>query len=407
MILKDNHADQPLRIAFFSRYNLADQYDLAAEFRDMLNELSARSMVFHLSMKGPKTLKADDIPAGLTVDELPFGINRNKPKDMLIKSLLMYFMLPMAAMRLRKFKPDLIYLPDTMPIAGLFLKLFCRTRVGTGYGDWHIHNMLERKKWSAPLLKLIEWLDRFEARRLDGFSCRAFAAGERLKSWGVNPKFVWVFHDAPDPKAFYPRDQSELRRKCGFQDTDVVLLYHGVMHQGKGLDKLLLWTNDLYRENPKIGIILVGGGLEQSALLKLASSLELGRRAVFTGWLKTVKEVGDYCNAADICVAMRTAAEANMRVVPGALLHSMACRKVVIGPGLPGIAEIIRHGQNGFMFKPDDGNDFKALIRELIRTRNSWPTVAERAWRDIQENNSVAAAAHQYARSLVHFAGRQ
>ena len=398
-------ANRPLRIAVFSRYNLADQYDLAAEFRSMLKEIAAHDKVFHLSLGGPKKLKADDIPAGLIINELPISINRNNPRDMLVKSLLMYLLLPLAAGRLRRFKPDLIFLSEVLPMAGLFLKLFCRTRVATGYGDWHVHNMLSRTKWSAPILKLMEGLDRFESRRLDGFFCRAVTAGERLKSWGVNPKQIRVIRDAPDPGAFYPREQKELRHKSGFQDDDIVLLYHGVLHSGKGLDKLLRWTNELYRENKNIGIILVGGGPEQTSLKKLASGLELGRRAFFTGWLKTVKEVGDYCNAADICVAMRTAAEANMRVVPGALLHSMACRKVVIGPALAGIAEILKHGRNGFMFKPDDGNDFKALIRELIQNRSGWQMVAEQAYRDIQEKHSVAAAAHQYAQALDYFAG--
>lgn len=395
------------KIAVFSRYNLADQYDLAAEFKGMLMDLAARGKVMHLSLRGPKTLKADGIPAGLIINELPVSINRNSPGDMLLKSLVLYAVLPIAALRLRKFKPDLIFLSEILPLAGLFFKMFCRTRVATAYGDWHIHNMLGRAKWSTPILKMIEGLDRFETLRLDGFFCRATTAGERLKSWGVKPEQVRVVRDAPDPNAFYPREQKELRRKSGFQDDDIVLLYHGVMHSGKGLDKLLTWTNELYRENKKIGIILVGGGPEQTSLKKLASSLKLGSRAVFTGWLKTVKEVGDYCNAADICVAMRTASEANDRVVPGALLHSMACRKIVIGPALSGIAEILTHGRNGFMFRPDDGEDFKALIRELILNQSGWPAVADRAYHDIQEKHSVAATARLYAQALDHFAGMQ
>jgi len=403
----EKRADRPLRIAVFSRYSLADQYDLAAEFRDMLAELAGRGPVLHLSLRGPKTPEADDIPPGLVIDELPVSINRNNPKDMLLKSLMLYAVLPMAALRLSKFKPDLIFLSEILPLAGLFFKIFCRARVATAYGDWHIHNMLGRAKWSVPILKMIEKLDRLEALRLDGFFCRAATAGERLKSWGVKPERIRIVRDTPDPDAFYPREQKELRHKMGFKDNDIVLLYHGVMHQGKGLDKLLLWTNDLYRENPNIGIILVGGGPEQTALKKLAAGLALGCRAVFTGWLKTIKEVGDYCNAADICIAMRTATEANDRVVPGALLHSMACRKIVIGPALSGIAEILVHGRNGFMFRPDDGEDFKALIRKLILNRGEWPAVAEQAWRDIQEKHSVAATARLYAQALDHFAGMQ
>ena len=392
----------PKRIAIFSRYNLAEQYDLAAEFEGMLKELAGRSPVLHLSLRG--TREPPNIPANVRVEELPLRIDRHSPRDILIKSILMYLYLPAAVVRLRRFKPDVIFLSEILPLVGLFLKWFTGSNVATAYGDWHFHNLFGRKAWGRMLLKAVEALDRFEARRLDGFLCRAAAAGERVQRWGVPADHVRVVRDAPDPEAFFPRDAQELRHRCGFSDSDVVLLYHGIMHSGKGLDKLMTWTNELYRENPGIGLILVGGGPEQAPLRERAATLEVGKRVFFTGWLKTIKEVGEFCNAADICIAMRTKAEANDRVVPGALLHSMACRKVVIGPRLSGIAEIIRDGENGFMFAADDGGDFKRLIRELIRDRAGWTRISERAYRDIVEKYSVQAAAKQYAEALEHFA---
>lgn len=393
---------EPLRIAIFSRYCLADQYDLAAEFEGMLKQLAARCSVLHLSFRGPG--RHVDPPANVQVEELNISINREKPRDILLKSILIYFWLPAAALRLRRFKPDVIFLSEILPLVGLFLHWMTGARVATAYGDWHLHNMIGRKRWSGPVLRLAEALDRFEVRRLTGFFCRAAAAGERVKRWGARPEQVRVVRDAPDPEAFFPRDGSDLRRQCGFAPDDVVLLYHGVMHSGKGLDKLIRWSNDLYAENPKLGLLLVGGGPEQQALREFVASLPMAPRIKFSGWLKTVREVGDYCCAADICIAMRTAAEANDRVVPGALLHSMACRKVVIGPRLSGIAEILREGDNGFMFTPDDGDDFKRLIRQLISRRDMWEQVAARAWQDVQEKYSVEAAARQYAGALEHFA---
>lgn len=392
----------PLRIAIFSRYCLADQYDLAAEFAGMLKHLASRCTVLHLSFRGPG--KHADAPANVKVEELGISINRENPRDILLKSILIYFWLPAAALRLRRFKPDVIFLSEILPLVGLFLRWMTGARVATAYGDWHLHNMIGRRRWSGPVLRLAEALDRFEVRRLTGFFCRAAAAGDRVKHWGATSEQVRVVRDAPDPEAFFPRDGTALRSQCGFAPDDVVLLYHGVMHSGKGLDKLIRWTNELHASHPEIGLLLVGGGPEQQSLRDLAASLPMAPRIKFSGWLKTVREVGDYCCAADICIAMRTAAEANDRVVPGALLHSMACRKVVIGPRLSGIAEILREGDNGFMFTPDDGEDFKRLILELIQHRDGWNRIATRAWQDVQEKYSVEAASRQYAEALEHFA---
>jgi glycosyltransferase involved in cell wall biosynthesis len=197
---------------------------------------------------------------------------------------------------------------------------------------------------------------------------------------------------------------SQLRQQCGFTKKDVVLFYHGIMHQGKGLDILLEWTASLFKKDRRLGIILVGSGPEEQRLKQLAIQLGIGDRTHFAGWVKTVREIGDYCNAADISVAMRTATEANDRVVPGALVHSMACRKVVIGPRLSGISEIIRHGENGFMFTPDDGEDFERLIMTLVSDRAAWETIACNAYQDVVDQYSVDAAAKQYAEALRHFA---
>lgn len=394
---------QRRRIAIFSRYGLADQYDLAAEFKGMLVRLATHNDVLHLSFKSMQATPA--VPAGVHVQELGLTIDRHAPRDILFKFILMYFFLPVIAWRLRRFKPDLIFLSEILPLMGLLLGWLTGARVATAYGDWHLHNMLGRHAWSKPLLQLAEKLDRFEVVRLSGLFCRAATAGARAVAWGLPQERVRIVRDAPDPTAFFPRDGSELRRQCGFLPDDIVFLYHGVMHAGKGLDKLMDWTNDLYVENNRIGLILVGGGAEQAALRERAARLPIGKRTVFTGWLKTIREVGHYCCAADLCVAMRTAAEANARVVPGALLHSMACRKVVLAPRLSGVAEILRDGDNGFMFEPDDGADFKRLCRKLMAERSTWAAVAERAYQDAAANYSVEAAARQYAEALESFAG--
>ena len=391
------------RIAIFSRYGLADQFDLAAEFKGMLEILASRHDVLHLSFHSIRPIP--NVPAGLQVRELRPMINRHSPRDVHLKFILLYCYLPVIALRLRQFKPDLIFLSEVLPLLGLLLKWMTGTRVATGYGDWHFHNLLGGKKWSKPLLALAEKLDRFEVLRMDGLFCRASAAGERAQKWGLSAERVRVVRDAPDPNAFFPRNMSELRRHCGFDETSMVILYHGVMHSGKGLDKLIVWVNDLYLEDSRVGLILVGGGPEQGILRQQAASLAVSQRVIFTGWLKTIREVGDYCNAADICVAMRTASEANARIVPGALLHAMACRKVVVAPRLSGMQEIIREGDNGYLFAPDDGGDFKRLIRRLAANRADWLRVAENAYRDIINNYSVPAAACQYAAALEAFAG--
>ncbi len=398
-------ADRGQRLTLFSRYQLSDQYDLAAEFRPMLAHLCRDYAVQHVSFRN--TRPPDNVPDGCTLTELPLSVDRKRPGDVIGKALLLYALLPLAAIRVRRFKPDLIFVTEILPLYALVLKWLTGRRVATAYGDWHVHNFLGAKWWVKPFLRLIEALERVEARHVDGLFCRAGAAGERLQSWGVDGDRIRVVFDAPDLSAFYPQNQQALRAHCGFTPDDVVLLYHGVMHQGKGLDQLLDYTADCYRAHPGIGLIMVGSGPEQESLRARAVALQIAHRVHFTGWLGTVEEVGHYCNAADICIAMRTGAESNQHIIPGALLHSMACRKVVIGPDLPGLREVIVPGENGYLFAPDNGPAFVSLIQDLIARRADWPRVADRAEHDIRERFSVEAAATAYADALHHFAGEE
>ena len=390
------------RVAIYSMFPLADQFDLAAEFRGMLINLSERCEVLHLSMRGPRP--APEMPPDIRVEEYSLSVDRRDRGDIARKALVQYLHARAIARRLRAFKPDVIYLPDIIPLFPMLLKFFSGCRVATSYGDWHIHNKLEKKWWAPPVIAAANLLDRREIAYVDCFTFRARTALEKVRALGVPAERLRMFHDAPDRDAFSPRDMQALRARLGFRPDDVVLLYHGVMHQGKGIDLLIQWTAELLPELPHLGLILVGAGPESEALRRQAQALGLDRRVHFTGWLETTREVGDYCNAADICIGMRTGAESNVHIIPGALLHSMACRKVVIGPDLPGMAEVIRHGENGYLFKADDGPSFRALIRDLAARREDWARVAANAEREVEDHFSVAATARQYAEALEHFA---
>lgn len=393
---------QKKRVAIYSMFPLADQFDLAAEFRQMMLFLSERCDVMHLSMGGPRP--RPEMPDRIRCEEYGLQVDRKNRRDIAVKALLQYLYIPVIARRLRRFKPDLIFLPDIIPFFPALIKFFTGCRVAMAYGDWHIHNKLGKRWWAPPFIWLAEKLDDIEIRYVDCFTFRAEAASKRLGERGVPPERRRVFYDSPDMVAFNRRDQSALRAACGFTPNDIVILYHGVMHQGKGLDSLIRWTSELYREGLPVGLLMVGDGPEFNALQELTRSLGFDKRTHLTGWLETTREVGDYCNAADICVAMRTGAESDAHIIPGALLHAMACGKVVIGPDIPGIVEIIRHGENGYMFRADDGDDFKRLIRELAARRDDWPRVADNALRDIVENFSNESAARKYADALAHFA---
>jgi glycosyltransferase involved in cell wall biosynthesis len=380
---------------------LSEQFKLAAEFRATLSTLVREADVLHVSLKDPHS--PPDIP-GLSVYELPLSVNRASAFDIGLKSILFYLLIPSMVRRLQRFNPDVIYLSEALPLVGYLLRILARRKTAITFGDRHLHNRFGDRWWVRPLARLIESLEGFELRRVDGVFTRGETCRLEIQRHGV-PRFrTRIAYDVPEPEAFSPRDASLLRRQCGFKEDDVILFWHGIMHKGKALDRLLQWTAELYRENPRFGIILVGTGPEETALRHLAERLGLGGRAHFTGWLETPREVGDYCNAADICIGMRRGDATNAFAISGALVHSMACRKVLLAPRLPGMSEIVQDGENGFLFTPDDGVDFKRIVRRVAANPVEAERVRTRAYEDIQRRFSVATAAREYADALKYYA---
>ena len=101
---------------------------------------------------------------------------------------------------------------------------------------------------------------------------------------------------------------------------------------------------------------------------------------------------------------MRTGDPSNQIVVPGSIIHCLACRKVVMAPRMPGMAELIQDRVNGLLFTPDDGPDFKRLVREIAQNPSLRESLSAQAYKDSVEKFSIAAAAQAYAEALLQFA---
>ena len=171
------------RVALYCMFCLADQCDLAAEFKQMLQELGRNCDVLHLSMRGPRP--APEIGPTVKIEELALHVDRSSRVDIALKSLIQFFWTPIIAWHLRRFKADVFYMPDIIPLLPLLLHWCSGVPVASSYGDWHIHNKLEKKPWAKPLVAFAEWLERLEARKVDFFTCRASSATRRLASFGM------------------------------------------------------------------------------------------------------------------------------------------------------------------------------------------------------------------------------
>ena len=134
------------------------------------------------------------------------------------------------------------------------------------------------------------------------------------------------------------------------------LLYFGRLGEEKGL-KILISAAALTKSHLKF----VGIGPMEDKLKKLAEELKV--KADFLGF-KNGPEL-KYIILRSKAIIIPSIWFENMSL---SLLEALNLKKVVIASRIGGIPEIIKHGQNGFLFEPGDVNDLAEKINFLNKT---------------------------------------
>ena len=80
---------------------------------------------------------------------------------------------------------------------------------------------------------------------------------------------------------------------------------------------------------------------------------------------------------------------------PITILEAMACGKIVIASKTISIPDVIRHGENGFLFDPEDFIGFRNLLKSVIENFHELGHVRANARKTIQKNFSSDAVTNR------------
>ena len=145
------------------------------------------------------------------------------------------------------------------------------------------------------------------------------------------------------------------RERVGLPADTKVIGVLGRLVPVKGHDVLLRSMPGVLAKEPDARLLIVGDGPERQTLQAKAHELGLSGYVFFTG---QVTDVYPAIRAMDLC-AMPSLSEG----LPYALLEAMALGKPVVASAVGGLAETIRHCENGVLVRP---NDAQALTKALI-----------------------------------------
>lgn len=168
------------------------------------------------------------------------------------------------------------------------------------------------------------------------------------------------------------RDQ-QLEQHLGLQDC-LVLGFLGSFYAYEGLDLAIRALPAVIAAQPKVRLLLVGGGPQEQQLKQLTEELGLTDYVIFTGRVPH-GEVDRYYSLVDLLIYPRKSMRLTDLVTPLKPLEAMAQGKLVLASDVGGHKELITDGVNGFLFPADNVPAFSDTIIRLTQQSAEWPQI--------------------------------
>ncbi len=274
------------------------------------------------------------------------------------------------------FKPDLIHVlnPTFIGTAGVIMAIVGRVPLlGSVHMDIDFYVRQYAGAWGLPIAWTFfkGWHNR---ARLNLAPSQAMV--DQLRCNGIQRVEQWV--RGIDTSRFRRKSRNETLRTTftGDKPDALVVLYVGRLTEEKGIDTLLPLCN-----NPRLRLILVGGGHDESAARARFSHTD----AYFTGVLRG-EDVVDAYNAADIFVFPSQSESFGL-----APLEAMACGLPVVAPYVGGLRETLRPDTNCLIYDPAEPAALERAVMKLADDTALRSLLAENAYTYAQSRSHTAS----------------
>ena len=232
-----------------------------------------------------------------------------------------------------------------------------------------------------------EWCRRI-SQRVYRSSRRVICVSERVREQvleGTGPSCrTSVVHNGVDPEMFSPGGE--------VSPEGPIVLCVGNLLPIKGHELLVRAVASLVPEFPALTLEVIGHGPESSRLQALAQDLQISERIRFLGRQSRQQ----------VAAAMRRctvfALPSRYEGLGCVYLEAMSAGKPVIGCRGQGIAEVIRHGSNGFLVGPDNERELTLALGMLLRDKTSRLQIGAAARDTILETLTLEQQAERLAR---------
>jgi glycogen synthase len=253
--------------------------------------------------------------------------------------------------------------------------------------------------------RLTRALETREAKRADAVAVICEGLRRDLVERGIDPAKIFVSPNGVDLTLFgepLPYDQA-LAEQLGVAGAETIG-FIGSFYDYEGLDVLIAAMPALAAARPLAQLVLVGGGPAEAALRAQATASPAADRIHFVGRVPH-QQVERYYSLVDVLVYPRKRMRLTELVTPLKPLEAMAQRRLVAASDVGGHRELIRDGDTGTLFAPDDPQALAEAVAAMFAARKSWDARRARARAFVESERDWASNVARYQLVYQNLAG--
>lgn len=202
-----------------------------------------------------------------------------------------------------------------------------------------------------------------------------------------------VIYNSVDTDIFSPANSSSFKQQYGIEEQDPVLMMTAANLSAprKGAQTFIQALQVM--PDQTFSVMLAGN---------VAPNFTIKQPTHIIGEISDADTMAQAYNAADIVVV--PSLQDNL---PNVILEALSCGKTIVAANTGGISELIKHGENGYLFSPGNAEELKSILSQLVHSPQQRKKTGELARKFALDTLTLRHEADKYAAIYQRLLGRQ
>jgi len=224
---------------------------------------------------------------------------------------------------------------------------------------WEYKSFAGKDHFHVPLLP--EWIEKFNIQEANAIIVISRILHNYLVDMGGNPQKMHIIPNGADPDKFVPMPPAPWLQARFHTNGNIVIGWIGALCGWSGLEDLIAVAKEVLLRRPEIYFMFVGGGQNLVMIEQEFANHPCRDHVLLPGRIPH-DQIPYFLSMMDIVFAPYPKRDfwypSSMKI-----FEYLSSGKTVIATRVGQVEEIIRHGENGFLY---DSLQSEQLIRDLI-----------------------------------------